>query len=266
MLQGLRDLSQAVNYRLARDTTERVAGHSALILAPHPDDETIGCGATILRKVAAGTSVTVAVLTDGSAFHDSDHLDREQTARLRCAETVEALRRLGLRSGAVRWYGYRDGTLEQHEAELTGVVRELIEEVRPEEIYVTGAFEPHPDHAALGRAARRAVRGTGARLLEYPIWLWVTSPVAFGPPSGAVTKAVLPMLACRRVHKVRAGGHLGAKCHAIEAHDSQLRRPATVPHGATWSLLPARLLRQARYPVELFLPWTGPRQRGGESR
>jgi len=255
VLQALRDLSHAANYRIARDATGDVAHRSALVLAPHPDDETLGCGATILRKVAAGTRVTIAVFSDGSAFHDGAHLTREQTAALRHAETVEAVRRLGLPTDTLRWYGYRDGALQAHETELAGVVQELIEEVRPDEVYVTGAFEPHPDHSALGRAARRAARATGTPLLEYPIWLWTASPVAFGVRADAVARATLPMLLCRRVRKVRADAYLDAKCHAIAAHDSQLDRPPTVPPRVAWSLLPREILSQARRPVELFLPW-----------
>ena len=224
MLQALRDLSHAANYRIARDTTGDVAHRSALVLAPHPDDETLGCGATILRKVAAGTPVTIAVLSDGSAVHNGAHLTREQTAVLRHAETVEtveAVRRLGL----------------------------------PTKVYVTGALEPRPDHSALGRAARRAARATGTPLLEYPIWLWTASPVAFGVRTDAVARATLPMLLCRRVRKVRADAYLDAKCHAIAAHDSQLDRPPTVPPRVAWSPLPREILSQARRPAELFLPW-----------
>jgi LmbE family N-acetylglucosaminyl deacetylase len=92
MLQALPDLSHAANYRIARDATP----------------------------------VAVGVLSDGSAFHDGAHLTREQTAALRHAETVEAVRRLGLPAGALRWYGYRDGAPQAHDAELTGVVRELM--------------------------------------------------------------------------------------------------------------------------------------------
>lgn len=254
MLQALRDLSRAANQLVAWDITDQVADRSALILAPHPDDETLGCGATILRKAAAGTPVTVAVISDGAAFHDGGRLSREETAEVRRGEVRDALRLLGLDGGALRWYGYPDGALESHEAELATVVRELIDEVRPDEVYVTGAFEPHPDHAALGRAARRAVRGRGVRLLEYPIWLWTASPVAFGLRAGAVARATAPMLLCRRVRKVRADGYLRAKSRAIAAHGSQLDRPDWVTPSGVWPLLPPEILRQAGQPVELFLP------------
>jgi hypothetical protein len=57
----------------ARDFTDSAAGRAALVIAPHPDDETLGCGATILRKVSAGSSVTVLIVTDGRHSHRSAH-------------------------------------------------------------------------------------------------------------------------------------------------------------------------------------------------
>jgi LmbE family N-acetylglucosaminyl deacetylase len=257
VLQALRELSRAATYRIARDATADTTRRSALVLAPHPDDETLGCGATILHKVAAGTRVTVAVISDGRAFHRSSYLSPEDTVAMRREELMEAGRRLGLAPDDLRWCGFVDGTLDAHEEELVAVVRDLIDEVRPEEVYVTGAFEPHPDHCALGRAARRAVRGAGGsiRLLEYPIWLWTMSPIGSGVGSGVIARATLPMLLCRRVTGVRAGDHLAAKRHAIEAHTSQLNRPAGVPDDEPWALLPPEVLRQAGHEVELFLPW-----------
>src|SRR5829696_1206258 len=49
----------------ARDETAAVAARGCLVIAPHPDDETLGCGATIARKRAAGTPVRVVIVADG---------------------------------------------------------------------------------------------------------------------------------------------------------------------------------------------------------
>jgi len=62
---------------VARDDTATSAARSALVLAPHPDDETLGCGATILRKRAAGTPVHVLIVTDGEP---TAHLMRDGRA------------------------------------------------------------------------------------------------------------------------------------------------------------------------------------------
>ena len=48
-----------------RISTNWPAGGPVIVVAPHPDDETLGCGATIMQKLAAGTPVHVVIATDG---------------------------------------------------------------------------------------------------------------------------------------------------------------------------------------------------------
>ena len=255
MLARMRRLARAGMRATAVDETAFTASRSALVLAPHPDDETLGCGATILRKVAAGTPVTVAVLTDGRHSHRSEHLTPEALAALRRVEMADAAGRLGL-GGGVRWAGFVDGTLCDNETGLVDYLGGLLAELRPDEVYATSAVEPHPDHAALGRAARQAVAAaaTPVRLLEYPVWLWGSWPLRRGDRLGSTLDAAGTAVR-RQVTKVRSGEHLAGKLHALEAHRSQLARPDGVPGDAEWAVLPAALLAAVREPAELFLPW-----------
>ena len=71
--------------RRAVDETLGAAGRSCLVLAPHPDDETLGVGALIARKRAAGTRVRVLVVTDGRGSHVSSVLDPDALAAVRRA-------------------------------------------------------------------------------------------------------------------------------------------------------------------------------------
>lgn len=256
MTGGVRRLTRVIMRSLARDETAGSEARSALVLAPHPDDETLGCGATILRKVAAGTAVTVVVVTDGRHSHRSDKLSPDELAALRRTEMAEAGRRLGLPAGALRWAGFEDGTLTEREDDLAGDLIALLAEVRPQEVYTTCADEPHPDHAALGRAARRAAAGSvhRPRVLEYPVWLWGSWPLRRGARLRSTMDA-LGLIAGRRVTKVRTGEHLAGKLHALQAHDSQLRRPGAVPADQEWPALPPALLAAASDNVELFLSW-----------
>src|SRR5687767_3222241 len=80
----------------ARDETAVSTTRRLLVLAPHPDDETIGCGATILRRRAAGTAVRVVVATDGRLSHRSAEVTPDELARIRAAEFREACSRLGV--------------------------------------------------------------------------------------------------------------------------------------------------------------------------
>lgn len=253
MLGGARQQARSFIRRRARDRTRPVTATSALVVSPHPDDETLGCGAVVARKLAAGQSVTVLMVTDGRHSHRSAAMSPEELAALRREEAQEAMRRLGVPATNLRWAGLTDGAVEQQEDELVAVIRSLLHELRPDEVYVTGVDEPHPDHAAAGRAVRRATEGLDVRVWEYPIWLWGAWPMQPGRRlRSTVTAARLGLQ--RGAMVVRADDHLTTKQAALRAYRSQLRRPAGLPDGEQWPVLPVEVLAAAAEPVELFLP------------
>lgn len=234
----------------ARDVTEHVAGNSALVIAPHPDDETLGCGATILRKVRAGSPVTVLVVTDGRGSHASRAMTPDELAEIRREEMTEAARRLGVTD--LRWGGMPDGGLAEQENKLVALIAGLVEELQPAEIYATCAEEPHPDHAAVGRAARQAIQDR-IPVYEYPVWLWGAWPLSRSAPVRSLAAAA-GLAATRGARAVRTGEVLPDKLHALAAHASQLRRPSAVPADEDWPTLPPAVLAAARDRAELFLP------------
>jgi LmbE family N-acetylglucosaminyl deacetylase len=123
-----------------------------LILAPHPDDEVLGCGGAIMRHVQAGEPVHVVVVTDGAFGPSGDEvayrLTREREAR-RAAEV--------LGYGDPCFWGLPDRGLEYGES-LIGRVRECIEEFGAEVVYAPSWWEIHPDHSALALATAEAIR------------------------------------------------------------------------------------------------------------
>ena len=92
-------------------TRPAATGRSCLVVAPHPDDETIGCGATIARKRAAGTDTWVLVVTDGRHSHRSAQVRPLQLAALREEESRRACELLGVDPDQVRFGGFEEGTL-----------------------------------------------------------------------------------------------------------------------------------------------------------
>jgi LmbE family N-acetylglucosaminyl deacetylase len=79
---------------------------------------------------------------------------------------------LGIESKNVHWLNLPDTNLTAHEDQMVLLVEELVEFCNPDVVLVTASSDPHPDHAALGRAARRAVFATSPALFEYMIWGW----------------------------------------------------------------------------------------------
>lgn len=142
------------------------------VVAPHPDDETLGFGATASAIRAGGAPVRVITVTDGGAAHPTLP-DRGRLAleRRRREETRRAARQLGLDEPT--FLGLPDGGVAAAEAELTARLTDILA-AGPRGAWCAATWrgDGHPDHEAVGRAAAAACARTGARLLEFPVWTW----------------------------------------------------------------------------------------------
>jgi len=126
-----------------------------LILAPHADDETLGCGGVIARFVDEGHDVTVGVVTGPGV---GDHPDYPQHVfdEIR-SELREAMRVLGVSNilfGAVPTVMAADLPRRQLNAEIL----RMIDEVQPEILFVPFALDLHSDHREIFHAASIAWR------------------------------------------------------------------------------------------------------------
>jgi LmbE family N-acetylglucosaminyl deacetylase len=154
-----------------------------VVVAPHPDDETLGLGATIAQLVASGVDVQMVSVSDGGAARPgaslSEQLRLETTRRheLRRATSV-------LGTSAPMSLSLPDGQLADHEDRLTDLLVEILGGVAHRTwCAATWRGDGHPDHEAVGRAAAAACARTGAALLEYPVWMWHwASPADPGVP------------------------------------------------------------------------------------
>lgn len=156
--------------RLAVDVTASSTRRSCLVLAPHPDDESLGCGATIARKAHLGTRVRVFVLSDGATWPPGPSAAENVTRRH--GELLEAVEALGLPRDALVHGSFPEMGLGTAVEELSDAVADAVRAFRPDDVYCTSPVDPHPDHGALGRATRRALTGSSVRILEYPVWQW----------------------------------------------------------------------------------------------
>ena len=123
-----------------------------VVLAPHMDDETIGCGGTLARHMRAGAKARVVFLTDGRAGGSGSGQSRTgrrnaeaQLVSTRKEEARRALAILGVES--ISFLDAEDGMLAQDRTVATRL-REILAAERPELIYVPHFVEQHPDHTA----------------------------------------------------------------------------------------------------------------------
>jgi LmbE family N-acetylglucosaminyl deacetylase len=199
-----------------------------VVVAPHPDDETLGAGGLISTCSHRHTRVTVISITDGEAACP----EVPALAAVRRRELVSAMRELELAPAAIFRLGMPDGGLAGREVELAKSLAQCI----PEGAVIVAPFEfdGHPDHDATARACRAAARMRGFTLVRYPIWAWHR-----GSPELFMERRCVRLMLDSRARD--------AKAAAISQFRSQLGER---PGGA---IVPAHVLEYFSRPYELFL-------------
>lgn len=139
------------------------------VLAPHMDDETIGCGGTLALHTASGGAVSVIYLTDGSGGGGVNGGAAAQLAGVRRNESEKALEILGV--GGAHFLDGPDGQLEATPA-LVAALRRLLETIRPEVVYLPFFLEEHPDHRAASALLLAATENSAMNFACYGYEVW----------------------------------------------------------------------------------------------
>lgn len=158
--------------------TPRWAEMRWLVLAPHPDDETLGAGALIAQTARTGRLGGIVYLTDGSGSHP----DEPRVKQVRRREARLAIRRLAGRTVLVQWVDWRDAHPHQHDENRffrdASALAALLRRSHIDAIAVTARWEEHCDHEAAYHLARAAIKGAkrNIRLFQYHVW---SEPAAY---------------------------------------------------------------------------------------
>jgi LmbE family N-acetylglucosaminyl deacetylase/uncharacterized membrane protein YbhN (UPF0104 family) len=150
------------------------AGGPIIVVAPHPDDETLGCGGLLAACAARGVRAQVVVLTDGGRSHFGSRLwPRRRLAAHRAVEARRAMNRLNLPRTAFTAFDFPDGELlfrAGARARAAQRLAMLAKRLRARRIFVTWRHDPHPDHIAAALIAEAAARQLRIPLIEFPVW------------------------------------------------------------------------------------------------
>lgn len=187
-------------------------GSRAVIVAPHPDDEVLGCGGIMQLLAAAGRPLQLISVTDGSASHPgSQRWTVERLSVVRPQESAEALRRLGLPMHSLKWLrgGFTDTQVAAQETELSEFIAGYLH--ASDVLFTTWRQDGHSDHEAVGRASVEAARRVGATCHELPVWTW-----HWATPEDAS----VPWERARKI--LLSPTHIARKRHAAHAFASQL--------------------------------------------
>ncbi len=201
---------------LAADFTAQLTLEGCLVLAPHPDDEVLGCGGTIALKVRNGARVMVAFMTDGRRGLPGPV---EHAVRVRENEARNAASRLGVSPENLVFLRFEDGKLQEHIATASGSLQQLIRSMKVKEIFVPYRREYHPDHRATWQIAQSCDH-EGIQQFEYPIWYgpWLWKRLGWRARGAAIGH----LRDIARCVKVDISPVADIKRRALAAHHSQV--------------------------------------------
>ena len=224
-----------------------------VVVSPHQDDETLGCGGTIALLRRRGVEVSVVFMMDGSRSH-KPLIPGDELSAVRRQEATAAVVRLGIPADHVSFLDFPEGKLVRVVDAARESLGEALARRRPAEVFVPSAIDPHEDHLYTNLATRDALRLLGDPVVvnEYPVWCWYHWPVVPLPlGKGSVHPPMTPRRELPRVitnTRAMGGGDrvlrefptvvdvraaLGAKRHALDAYESQMTRFRPDPRWTT---------------------------------
>lgn len=138
-----------------------------LVLAPHPDDEVIGCGGTTALLARRGVALRTVIATSGQHLAVPD-LRPDQVATARRNEARRAALILGTPSPV--FLDFEDGSLDGSLRALSAAISDHVTDLRPQAIFAPWLLDAHPDHQALAAAVARAAVPAETEVWGYEVW------------------------------------------------------------------------------------------------
>jgi LmbE family N-acetylglucosaminyl deacetylase len=148
-----------------RPLREMLEARPFIVVAPHPDDESLACGGLIADACRQAIRGKVVIVSDGAGSHrNSKAYPPDRLRSLREAEARQAGAELGLRPEEMLFLGLPDRFVprEGEEAERAiGVIADCAREIGAGSLFVSWRHDPHCDHEASYRIAREVQRCVG---------------------------------------------------------------------------------------------------------
>jgi LmbE family N-acetylglucosaminyl deacetylase len=154
---------------------EKLEDQPFMVVAPHPDDESLACGGLIADACRQGLRGKVVIVSDGAGSHpNSNAYPPDRLSALREDEARQAGAELGLRPEDMLFLRLPDRFVPHEGEEAERAIEAIVDcarEIGAGSLFVSWRHDPHCDHEASYRIARAVQRRVGGvRLFEYVVW------------------------------------------------------------------------------------------------
>ncbi|MEV8023809.1 PIG-L family deacetylase [Microbacterium sp. NPDC080220] len=209
-----------------------------VVVAAHPDDETLGAAGLIAAAARRGARATVLVVTDGEGSHpDSPSATPVELGALRRREAADALAQLAP-STELRFLGIPDGGTDGHRTPIATALRETVAGAGSCLVVAPWTGDGHRDHRVVGEVTAEVCAERGIPYRWYPIWLW-----HWGTPDD-VPWDEIEVLSLD-------DATVDAKRHALHRHRSQIEPLSDAPGDEV--MLHERMQAHFDRPFEVFI-------------
>ncbi len=222
---------------------------ATVVVAPHPDDEALGCGGLLALLRRAGHPAAAVLVSDGTMSHpNSARFSAPARQAVRAAEFRHALTILGIDQAEPLLLGLPDGRVpgaanETGFAEAVTQLRTFLASQRAATVLVPWRRDPHPDHRATSQLVHAALAAMPhpPRRLEYVVWAWERAAPEDLPTAADNVRGF----------RLDVGAVAAQKQQAIAAHRSQVA-PGIFTDDPAGFLLSADMLAHFAGPYEVF--------------
>jgi LmbE family N-acetylglucosaminyl deacetylase len=211
---------------------------ASMIVAPHPDDETLGCGGTVALLARSGIPVHFVFVSDGSMSHpNSKKFPAFRLRKLRESEARNAVRKLGGEVSNIEFLRLKDSMVPNREdldfMKTVSKIAKHVDLIRPHSVFIPWQRDPHQDHRATWNIMQEALHRTTyrPRVLEYPVWFWERGDPADFEALDAMSKLVVNVEEMLSIKNEALAEHVSQVTHLIDDDpDGFILSPEVIAH------------------------------------